>query len=157
MQEIKKERIIYDTCYEAIDGTVFNSAEECKKYESSAKAVLLARYNPLVVTRKTEEILFNVGSCDYEIDVVKFPDDEEIDTVLQLIALFNPHYKDEELQRFRKKLTEAVKNDDFILIGRGYNYDDYCVIDTLTDFINKIVKQCDPLTRVILEDEEVVE
>lgn len=157
MKEIKKEiqKIEYITQYEAIDGTKFNTVEECRKYEDSAEAVLLARYKPLVVTRKSEETLFNVGSCEYEIDVVK-PTEEEIDTILQLIALFNSHYDNEKLQEYRIMLNKALENDDFILIGRGCGYDHYdsfYIIDSLTDFINKIVKQCDPETRVILEDE----
>lgn len=154
MKEIKKEiqKIEYITQYEAIDGTKFNTAEECRRYEDSAEAVLLARYKPLVVTRKSEETLFNVGSCEYEIDVVK-PTEEEIDTILQLIALFNSHYDNEKLQEYRIMLNKALENDDFILIGRGCGYDHYdsfYIIDSLTDFINKIVKQCDPETRVIL-------
>jgi hypothetical protein len=161
MQEIRKEikKIEYITQYEAIDGTIFDSAAECEKYEKSAESVLLARYKPLIVTRRSEESLFGVGSCEYEIDVIKLTE-EDLDTVLQLIALFNSHYNSDKIQECRVILNKAIEDDDFIFIGRGYEYDHYdsfYIIDTLTDFINNIVKRCDPLTRVILEDEEVVE
>lgn len=157
MKEIKKEiqKVEYITQYEAIDGTMFNDAEECKRYENSVEAVLLSRYNPLVVARKSEETLFNVGSCEYEIDIVK-PTEEEIDTILQLLVLFNSHYDSKRLQEYRTLLNKVLEEDDFVLIGRGCNYDHYdsfYIINSLTDFVSKIVKQCDPETRVILEDE----
>ena len=44
MQVIKKERINVYEVYAAMDGTEFNTVEECRKYENSAKCVLLSKY-----------------------------------------------------------------------------------------------------------------
>lgn len=50
MKEIKRERIVVDVIgYEAVDGTVFKSREECKKYEDTATAVIKERFKKLVV------------------------------------------------------------------------------------------------------------
>ena len=49
MKEIKEELIhkIYVTKYEANDGTIFTTSEECQKYENSARAAILAKYKEL--------------------------------------------------------------------------------------------------------------
>ena len=44
MIELHKEKTVNYTVYQAIDGTIFNDKEECRKYEKSALAVLLSRY-----------------------------------------------------------------------------------------------------------------
>lgn len=51
------ERTVRDTItrYEAIDGTVFATEEECKRYEETAEAVLLS---------KLRDIQINEFSCD---------------------------------------------------------------------------------------------
>ena len=43
MKEITKEVKNTYTVYQASDGTEFNSKEECKKYEDTAKCVLLTK------------------------------------------------------------------------------------------------------------------
>lgn len=43
MKEIKQEVTSTYTAYQAEDGTIFTSSEECQKYETSARAVLLGR------------------------------------------------------------------------------------------------------------------
>lgn len=159
MKEIKQEvqKVEYVTKYEATDGTLFDSADECKKYENSARAVLLTRYKTLVTNRFCEEDLFGVGSCDYDIEIVKVTSTEDIDLILQLLLLYNPHMeKDQErLALYRKQLNTAMEDDDVVFIGRGYDYDDYFyIMDSLTNFLNNIVKKCDPGSKIKIEDEE---
>lgn len=158
MKEIKQEvqRVEYITKYEATDGTLFDDANECRKYENSARAVLLTRYKTLVSNKFYEEGLFGVGSCDYEIEVVKVINPEDIDLILQLLILYNSHIgKDQErLTSYRKQLNTAMEDDDVIFIGRGYDYDNFYILDTLTNFLNKIVKKCDPGSKIKIEDEE---
>lgn len=159
MKEIKQEvqKVEYITKYEATDGTLFDNADECRKYENSACAVLLTRYKNLVTNKFYEDDLFGVGSCDYEVEVVKVTNSEDIDLILQLLILYNPHIgKDQErLASYRKRLNTAMKDDDVVFIGRGYDYDDnFYILDTLTNFLNKIVKKCDPGSKIKIEDEE---
>lgn len=159
MKEIKQEvqKVEYVTKYEATDGTLFDDADECRKYENSARAVLLTRYKTLVINKFCEEDLFGVGSCDYGIDIVKITDSEDIDLVLQLLILYNPHIgKDQErLASYRKQLNTAMEDDDVVFIGRGYDDDDnFYIMDSLINFLNKIVKKCDPGSKIKIEDEE---
>lgn len=159
MKEIKQEvqKVEYVTKYEATDGTLFDDADECRKYENSARAVLLTRYKTLVINKFCEEDLFGVGSCDYGIDIVNVTDSEEIDLVLQLLILYNPHIgKDQErLASYRKQLNTAMEDDDVVFIGRGYDDDDnFYIMDSLINFLNKIVKKCDPGSKIKIEDEE---
>ena len=91
MKEIQKETKQYVTVYEAVDGTEFTSKEECKKYEESAKCVLMTKYNKLVVKTCTEYDLFNcIGSEDETVDIIKITSLSDIDTILKLIALYYP-------------------------------------------------------------------
>ena len=160
MKEVKKEiqRVEYITQYEAADGTLFNDANECRKYENSAHAVLLTRYKTLVINRFCEEDLFGVGSCEYYVEIIKITSSEDIDLILQLIVLYNPHFgKDlERLALYREQLNTAMEDDDIVFIGRGYSNDDdnFYIMDSLTNFLNNIVKKCDPGSKIKIEDEE---
>ena len=72
MKEIKQELIhtTYVTKYEANDGTIFTTAEECQKYENSARAVLLARFKDLQIKLISEYNLFSTGSEEYFYSIV---------------------------------------------------------------------------------------
>ena len=159
MKEIQEEIIkkSYVIKYEAIDGTIFEDREECKKYDSSARAVLLSRYQPLVLNRFTEEGLFNIGSCEYSMDIVKMTDKSHIELILQLVILFNPHLKDEDINKNKEVLTRIFNNRDIIFIGRGCdydNYDEFWIFNSLTGFLNDVLKKCDPGSKIKIEDEE---
>lgn len=50
MEIIKETRMVEEIKgYKAYDGTIFESKEECKKYESTANAVIINRFKQLVV------------------------------------------------------------------------------------------------------------
>ena len=51
METITIQETKYITKYKAIDGTIFNSDSECKKYEESAKCALLYKYNKFAFNR----------------------------------------------------------------------------------------------------------
>lgn len=142
---IKKE---YVTEYVAYDGVVFKSKEECEKYEESAEMVLYTKYKPLVITRKTEDEIYNVGSCEYEIDVIKISKEEDIETLMRLYYIYNNYSSartEERMQETRTRLTTYFNNEDIILVGRGCGYDKYdqfCFIGFLQEVINRITKMC---------------
>lgn len=140
---IKKE---YVNSYVAIDGSRFNSEAECKKYEESAKMVLYTKYKPLIICRKTEEEIYNTGSCEYEIDIIKINTVEDIDILTQLYYLYNTHSSartEENMQKIRTKVTNYYNNGDIVFIGRGCgydNYDNFCFINSLQEVINHLNK-----------------
>ena len=118
MKQIEDKQVTIITKYEAIDGTIFLNKEECKKYEDTAKCVLLSRYNKLDKVSNSEYGFFNTGSEDYGMDAVKISSVEDIDLLLQLFKLFNPHseaYIDEK----RKMLDKVLEEHDAIFINRG--------------------------------------
>lgn len=128
MKEIKEEIIKkeYSIKYEAIDGTIFNDAQECKKYEESAKMVLYAKYKPLIIAHCSEEELFGVGSEEYTFDTIKLQKEEDIDLIIQLYILFrNGTASPEIINGIKKDLTKYYNTNDIVLIGRGCAYDNY--------------------------------
>lgn len=144
MKQIEIEKIIKETKYEAIDGTLFSNKDECVKYENSAKAVLLAKYKPLVVKSDTEYNIFHCGSEDCYVDLVKFNNTEDIKNVMHLFALYNPHTASTEstvLERM-KICEKALHTDDILFIHRGYEDDSFWIESTLGDRIDYIIKSC---------------
>ena len=142
---IKKE---YITEYVAYDGTVFTCKEECKKYEGSAEAVLYTKYKPLVICRKSECEIYDTGSEEYEIDIIKINDIKDIDILMQLYYIHNNYpsaRSEEKMQEIKTKLTTYFNNGDIIFVGRGCGYDKYdqfCFINSLQEVINHITKTC---------------
>jgi hypothetical protein len=105
MKEHKLEKInvqvTYD--YEAIDGVIFKSKEECEKYEESAKMVAYSKYLPLVISRKSEFAIYNTGSEEYAIDIIKITELEDIDIILQLYSLYHPYRDEKDILQERDK------------------------------------------------------
>ena len=152
MIELHKEKKINYTVYQAIDGTIFEDKEECKKYDNSAQAVLLAKYKSYVINTGTEEEIFGHGSQDYYIDVVRVNDPIIIDTVCQLFVLINTYGSAEDrikrLNKTRDRLQRALLDDDYIFIGRGCigndndTYDDFYVYETRAELLDNINRNC---------------
>lgn len=143
--EITKEVKSYK--YEAVDGVQFDDREECIKYENSAKCVLLTKYNELIVKHEISEYsICDFGSEDYAMDIIKLRNEKDIDIVMQLYALYNPHDSYRKYDKVNKeKCIKALKENDFIFIGRN----DCCGDDVFriefsrNDLINGINKLCD--------------
>ena len=113
MKEIKEELIhkTYVTKYEANDGTIFTTSEECQKYENSARAALLAKYKELEIKMISEYNLFGVGSEEYYVSVVKLRNESDVDLMTQLYFLFNPRYESDSchIEEARSIFRKAVK------------------------------------------------
>lgn len=148
MKEIKQTYQI--TKYQAEDGTIFNTKEECKKYDESAKCVLLGKYNDLVIRQTNCYYLCDPlgGSEEYDVDVVKVSSKEDVDLILQLVYLYRPylHEKDqyERETKIIKIVNSALTNDSHILfIGRGYLDDeDFSALATKESLIDNIEQYC---------------
>lgn len=143
MKEVQKEIKKHITIYEAIDGTEFKSKEECIKYEESAKCVLIAKYNKLVVRSCVESDIFGcIGSEEETINIVKLNSLSDIDTILKLIALYYPSAaKDTEwMQKKEDRLTDAYNSNSLVVIGRGYEGDGFYLSFTFNEIIKNITK-----------------
>ena len=146
MKEITKEVKNTYTVYQASDGTEFNSVEECKKYEDTAKCLLLTKYKPLVKKTVSEYDVFNTGSEEYMMDILQcLRDETDIDILIQLYRLYNSGRKinDDFYNNLRSRLEKCFENKDIILIGRGTEYDGYdnfYVLTTLQEISNNITR-----------------
>ena len=158
MKEIKKEiiRKEYQTVYIATDGSEFYDRNECEKYEKSAMGVVSSRYKEFVVKSTTEEGLTKCGSGDYIIEVVKLTEYSDIDIVVQLYCLLFSTNDNEQITKIRELCKKAVKTGDLLLICRGYDYDNFWIMDTLADYLNYILKQCDPGSKIKIEDDDTI-
>lgn len=136
MKEIKKERTVYDCKYEACDGSIFKTREECIKYEETAQCVIRKKFNDLVEYSSDECSLFNCGSDDYIIDFVKPNTQDAANIIMQMLELYNAND-----DRARKLIKEAQENSDYLLIGHNsYDKDYYYIWDTRINILNNIKK-----------------
>ena len=131
--------------YEAIDGQLFDSKEECEKYEKSAMGVLKGRFKKLIVGIHNAWDLLR-GYDDNEVYILKLKNQQDADTVWQLFYLENPYYlernrkdRDEYIEKWEKWTENALQEGNFLLMG--INCDDclyflgdvYSIINGITD------------------------
>jgi hypothetical protein len=145
MKKITIEKTTKVVMYQATDGTQFTTEEECRKYEESAKCALLTRYKPLVINSILESELFKgSGSEEYEYDVVKINNEQDVETIIHLYMLYHRSdcYRSKD-DSIREKVTTAYKTRDILFIGRDSCGDDIFNIDyTRDELINNINKYC---------------
>ena len=121
--------------YEATDGTMFQSEEECAKYEGSAVGVLMGRIMKFTVNKGTEYDIFDgIGCGDTEVYVVRPRDEKDIDTVKQLFELRG--YAKEKAEYYKGlKLDEQVGKIIFVSVG----YDGDMWLSTMDALIANIM------------------
>lgn len=89
MEKIEEviERTVKDThiSYKAIDGTLFTDENECRRYEETAEAVLLAKLSEIQIKEISCDDLFESGEGVYR--VVIPTNEKHIDTLNQLWKL----------------------------------------------------------------------
>ncbi len=148
MNTIQTKETTIITKYEAIDGTIFESKDECKKYEDTAICVLRSRYNPLVIISTTEYNLFQVGSDECVIDVVKLQSEQDIDTILQLCYYHHNWLKEDKyknrLQEISTMLSEAFRENDYLFISKGWESDNFNPIFTYMQLGNHLSSKLNP-------------
>lgn len=134
MKEIKKERVVFDYEYEAYDGSIFKTKEECIKYEETAQCVIIKKFNDLIEYSSNECSLFNCGSDDYIIDFVKPKTQDDADTIMQMLEFYGTND-----DRARKLIKEAQENNDYLLIGHDvYNVNNIYIWNTRSSILNSI-------------------
>ena len=147
MKEINVKQEVYVTKYEAMDGKQFTSKEECKKYEDSAVCVLSSRYNELVVSENTSEWeLFQCGCDDSKIHIVKVNNESDVDTILQYYLLWHGLGTSYDLSNQRKRLEKALSSDGLVMIGTGYENDNFYIIGSVCGFIEGFKESVKNLT-----------
>lgn len=157
MQVIKKEKTTTYEVYSAMDGTEFNNVEECRKYENSAKCVLLTKYQEYcdIITSNEDEI-FYFGSCDNMIDIVKMNNPEAVTVILQLISLYNPHTRTEDLDDRLRMLRDYYEKGSTFFISRGYDDNEFWLLKyDIEDRLNHITKMCNLGKVTINEKDEI--
>lgn len=136
--ETKIKEVIETKTYElyiASDGTEFTNIEECKRYEDTAKCVLLSKYKNWVIKSTNEWEIFDAGCEESYIDIIRVSEDK-IDTILQLTKLLG--YTNEEcLQKDRTRLESSIG--ELVLIGRGDTYEEnFWIKNSLKFYVDKL-------------------
>ena len=133
MKEIKKEiiRKDYTYQYESFDGNLWDTKEECEKYEKSAEGVLKLKFQDLIVAKENAWELMG-GYEDNDVIGLKLTKEEDKDTVLQLYLFLNPHYTNDSsdtykkwLEQYRSYIDEAYEKKDLLLMGINCEGDYY--------------------------------
>jgi len=148
MKTIQKERVSHYEMYIANDGTEFDDRDECKKYDESAAGVLSAMLQKIVVKESNEERLFDFGCSDNLVQVLAPTSEEDKKTILQLYLLKNSLLDDEEcnhyVERASKLIDRAIKEKDYLLVGRGYDWDGFWFYGTRHSMQEQLDFFCKP-------------
>lgn len=136
--ETKIKEVIETKTYElyiASDGTEFTNKEECKRYEDTAKCVLLSKYKNWVIKSTNEWEIFDAGCEETYIDIIRVSEDK-IDTILQLTKLLG-YTNEERLQNDRARLESFIG--ELVLIGRGDSYEEnFWIKNSLRFYVDKL-------------------
>lgn len=136
--ETKIKEVIETKTYElyiASDGTEFTNIEECKRYEDTAKCVLLSKYKNWVIKSTNELEIFDAGCEESYIDIIRVSEDN-IDTILQLTKLLG-YTNEERLQKDRARLESFIG--ELVLIGRGDTYEEnFWIKNSLKFYVDKL-------------------
>lgn len=118
MKEMKRTRTIEEvTGYEAEDGTVFLTKEECEKYESTAKVAVYKAFKELMVNGKEFaecEIWENYGygSEEFDLAVIEIKNETDLEIANRYYELSGGHSISKDY--IGKK----------VLVNIGFCYDD---------------------------------
>ena len=144
MKAITKEctKVEKYTIYEAVDGTQFDSKEECEQYDNSARGVLRGKLKVLTVNDTYNGWDLMGGNEDNAIIAVKVPTEADIDIVLQNYYLDQPWVLNNSpvrLEKVKNAVNQAYKEGDIVLFGINCD-DELYFIDTRNNIINRLNK-----------------
>lgn len=136
--EFKKETIEYIKKYVAYDEEVFDSKEECQKYENSAECILKHRFKQHVINDTFNEWdLFSTGDSDHLIDIVEIPDDDAVKDIVHYYSFCHSYMTEEGLEKFTSKIKKAYNEQDLLIFG--YNYDnELYFIDSRNNIVSRL-------------------
>lgn len=146
MKQINIKEEISVTYWEACDGTRFKERIECERYDNSAKALLLSKYNSIKVKSCMESDIFGCGCDDNLIEIVKIKTQHDIDIIMQLLGIFNSFLLTDNYKDLYNKnmdfLKEAMETNDIVFIYRGYDNESFTIQGTLNSRIKEIQEAC---------------
>lgn len=142
MKKIEKEiqRVEKNVVYVANDGTEFSLESECRKYEESAKCVLMTKYNKLVVATKSEYEIFGVGREECVYDFVKLSSQGDCDVVMQAYFFYNQNETYRKTEECLLALGKALEEKDLMLIYRGFEEEHFLWFRTKSQILEEIAK-----------------
>ena len=89
---IEKTMTVKETIYEAIDGTIFNSKEECKKYDETGEAIVKARFLAFSKDENRNSEAYNaivsteIITADYKVYRSTPKTQDDCDTIARIVA-----------------------------------------------------------------------
>ena len=145
-----RERVDKYNVYVASDGQEFRNEEECRKYEESAECTINTMLRKIMVKEAIEEDMLGFGSCDctYEVYLPKTEDDKK--HLMQMFFMKNGHIKTTNdtnrgyITRADSLIDRAIKENDYLVISRGYDYDGFWVVGTLHSMQEQLAFFCEP-------------
>lgn len=142
MKEITKEHTKVEkyTVYEAVDGTEFNTREECQEYDNSAKGVLRGRLKELIVNDKYDGWELMGGNEDNTILAISVPSRAAVDIILQNYYLDQPWVLKNDtvyLEKLKNAVNQAYREGDVVLFGLNCD-DSLYFIDTRNNIIDRL-------------------
>lgn len=147
MEKITKEKTTSYVVYRAFDGEEFNTEEECKKYENSARGVISTKYAdiPKVITNEYA-MLSGFGSEDNVIEIVKVRDDNDINAILQMYIFHNyMNSSNVNCSRELEILNKCKEESIAVIVYRGYDDDSFWISGTY----NKLYEGLDKIKEEI--------
>ena len=130
VEKVTKETVI---TYEASDGRIFKSEEECKKYEETAKMVVYNMIQQNLIGKTNIYDLFGEGNQDELVEIYR------IDS-LEIVELLNRYIS---LTTYNKEARNIITND---MVGKDiilcWSYDmEWCwTHESIDDLCNDIRK-----------------
>lgn len=126
MKEVTKEKVQKYTVYAALDGTEFDDKAECKKYEKSAKGVLIARIAKLIVGKGNAWTIMG-GYEDSNVVGFKMQTGRDLEYVKQFLLMKCSWYSKEKCEEIFGVMQKAYDNDDIVLFGINCEGDYYWI------------------------------
>lgn len=130
MKEIKTTRTIEEvTAYEADDGTLFKTADECKKYENSAHYAIYNQFLGLAISESFSEDQifenFGYGSEEYSLVIIDIKDEKDLKIANMFAEMQIPKFPEKEEKKFRFDSSRIGQR---ILVAIGNDYCKNCYI-----------------------------
>lgn len=142
MKELTREvvkREVYG--YEANDGKIFDSKEECEKYEKSSDNAIFSMFMGLMVDEPFHECSiyedFGYGSEEFSMCVIRIENEND----LKIANMYYESKKAKNNANDKKFTSEMIGKR--ILVNLGYDYDEYgCYVQgTFEELKEKFVKK----------------
>ncbi len=141
MKQITKEKTMPYMVYQAVDGTEFDSAEECLQYEKSALGMLNAKLKKYIVWEGNEYDLWR-NDTEYNTIAVELKTQEAVDTLLHIYylqhsyLLLDEHKKRREV--FEALVDETFKDKELLILGINCD-NEYYYIDSRHNIVHRLL------------------